>query len=180
MEGIRAGPGWAKRFDPSPSRTISLRSSETVGGGGCRPTPSRRRPTLCLGGTKYREFEIQGGQRRSPHSSTGIGPGVSRLRAVGEEPKREMNGAPCKGAGTAFAGSNPASPTYLRFLEDDERGLVPILQGHDLAKAAPDSWPWLKSLPGRRRSWVGRLRPGALRRPRADRSDPEVDVPSDG
>jgi PD-(D/E)XK endonuclease len=63
------------------------------------------RTGLLLGGRKYAAFEVQRGRPLAQASE------VPRLesRLAGGVPKRS-NGAPCKGAGSAFGGSNPPSP----------------------------------------------------------------------
>jgi Holliday junction resolvase-like predicted endonuclease len=63
------------------------------------------RTGLLLGGPKYSAFEIDKGR---PLQMPAIGAGLESEPAGGV-PKRS-NGAPCKGAGSAFGGSNPPSP----------------------------------------------------------------------
>ena len=60
-----------------------------------------------LGGPKYSEFEIEPGKPLIPKQATGS---LESRQRFGGVPKWS-NGMRCKRIGSAFAGSNPASPT---------------------------------------------------------------------
>ena len=68
------------------------------------------RSSIQLGGPKYSEFEVQArpSLERCVYSADGPGPTITA--ALGGVSKRSTDGD-CKSSGSAFAGSNPASPT---------------------------------------------------------------------
>ena len=95
--GNQSWTGLVKYFDSARCEFLFVH----VGDGRRWYIPSRAlecRSALTLGGPKYSEFEVDAGR-----------PLIRIERSPGGVPERS-NGAPCKGAGSAFAGSNPASP----------------------------------------------------------------------
>ncbi len=99
--GNRSWSGLVKYFDPGRCDFLFVH----VGDGRRWFIPTQALECssgLTLGGPKYAEFEIEPGRALLiPELESGADPGGV--------PKRST-GAPCKGAGSAFAGSNPASP----------------------------------------------------------------------
>jgi Holliday junction resolvase-like predicted endonuclease len=102
--GNQSWTGLAKYFDPSRCDYLFIHVGD--GRRWCIPSAAiEARTGLVLGGPKYSEFEIdQGRPLISPTETAGL-----ESRPAGGVPKRS-NGAPCKGAGSAFGGSNPPSP----------------------------------------------------------------------
>jgi hypothetical protein len=102
--GNQSWSGVAKYFDPERCDYLFVH----VGDGRRWFIPSGAIDSgtgLHLGGPKYSEFEVESGRRLEPFAAN---PGLDSHQAGGV-PKRS-NGAPCKGAGSAFGGSNPPSP----------------------------------------------------------------------